>query len=162
MNFSEYYLALTSGAKTICAPPEGDDDEGFGELEGNEMGNNEADAGKISKPTDHNYNNEKVELDNVKGILVDKCPKERFTEATSLRPIHGTNAQTTGNAPQNKLIKWIRMLAENRGVKCKSDKDFKSVDMFELCIWTDKDMRKKNLMLIVNINTNAKQITKNR
>ena len=70
MKFSEYYLALTSGAKTICAPSEGDDDEGFGELEGNEMGdNNEADAdGNLSKPTDHNYNNEKVELDNVKGI----------------------------------------------------------------------------------------------
>ena len=47
----------------------------------------------------------------------------------------------TGNAPQNKLIKWIRMFAENRGVKCKSDKDFKSVDMFEMCIWSDKDTK---------------------
>ena len=104
--------------------------------------NNEADAdGNLSKPTDHNYSNEKVELGNVKGILVDKCPKERFTETTSLRPIHGTNAQTAGNAPQNKLIKWIRMRAENRGVKCKSDKDFKSVDMFEMCIWSDKDTK---------------------
>ena len=134
LKFSEYYLALTSGSKSICAPPE--DDEGF-ELEGNE-----ADAdGKISKPIDHDYKKDKVDLDNVKGILVNKCPKERFTEATSLRPIHGTNAQTAGNAPQNKLIKWIRMLAENRGVKCKSDKDFKSVDMFEMCIWSDKDTK---------------------
>ena len=143
LKFSEYYLALTSGVKTVCAPSEGEGDDGFGELQGNEMGNNnEGDEdGKLSKPTDHNYNNEKVELDDVKGILVDKCPKERFTEATSLRPIHGTNAQTAGNAPQNKLIKWIRMLAENRGVKCKSDKDFKSVDMFEMCIWSDKDTK---------------------
>ena len=133
MKFSEYYLALTSGVKSTCAPAE--DDEGF-DLEGNE-----ADAdGKLSKPIDHDYTKEQVDLGNVKGILVDKCPKERFTDATSLRPIHGTNAQTAGNAPQNKLIKWIRMLAENRGVKCKSDKDFKSVDMFEMCIWNDKDI----------------------
>ena len=134
MKFSEYYLALTSGVKSTCAPAE--DDEGF-DLEGNE-----ADAdGKLSKPIDHDYSKEKVDLGNAQGIYVDKCPKERFTDATSLRPIHGTNAQTAGNAPQNKLIKWIRMLAENRGVKCKSDKDFKSVDMFEMCIWNDKEDR---------------------
>ena len=33
------------------------------------------------------------------------------------------------------------MFAENRGVKCKSKKDFKSIDMFEMCIWTDKDTK---------------------
>ena len=113
-----------------------------GEVKGFDLEGNEADAdGKLSKPIDHDYTKEKVDLGNVKGILVDKCPKERFTDATSLRPIHGTNAQTAGNAPQNKLIKWIRMLAENRGVKCKSDKDFKSVDMFEMCIWNDKNTK---------------------
>ncbi len=146
LKFSEYYLTLTSGSTSTCVPAGGDEGElgeleGF-ELEGNEMGNNEADEdGQLSKPTDHDYSKEKVDLGNVKGILVDKCPKERLTDATSLRPIHGTDAQMAGNAPQNKLIKWIRMFAENRGVKCKSDKDFKSVDMFELCIWTDKDIK---------------------
>ena len=136
MKFSEYYLALTSGFKSTCAPL---DDEGP-ELEGDETGNDEADS-KLSKPIDHNYSDANVYLNNVKGILVDECPKERFTEATSLRPIHGETAQKTGNAPQNKLIKWIRMFAENRGVKCKSKKDFKSIDMFEMCIWTDKDTK---------------------
>ena len=130
--FSEYYLALTSGSKSICEPAE--DDEGFG-LEEDKPDN------KLSKPIDHDYSKDKVDLGNVQGILVDECPKERFTEATSLRPIHGTNAQVAGNAPQNKLIKWIRMFAENRGVKCKSNKDFKSIDMFEMCIWTDKNIK---------------------
>jgi len=137
MKFSEYYLALTSGANTICEPsPDDEGDEGF-DLEGNEMGED----GELSKPIDHDYNSENVNLGNVKGILVDKCPKERITEASSLRPIHGTNAQLAGNAPQNKLIKWVRMFAENRGVKCKSDKDFKSIDIFEMCIWQDKDTK---------------------
>ena len=147
LKFSEYYLTLTSGSTSTCVPAEGDEGE-LGELEGfesegNEMGNNEPDeeGGNLSKPLDHDYTNEKIDLGNVKGIYVDKCPKDRLTEATSLRPIHGTDVQMTGNAPQNKLIKWIRMFAENRGVKCKSDKDFKSVDMFELCIWTDKDTK---------------------
>ena len=101
MKFSEYYLALTSGFKSTCAPL---DDEGP-ELEGDETGNDEADS-KLSKPIDHNYSDENVDLNNVKGILEDECPKERFTEATSLRPIHGETAQKTGNAPQNKLIKY--------------------------------------------------------
>ena len=35
MKFSEYYLALTSGVKTVCAPSEGEGDDGFGELQGN-------------------------------------------------------------------------------------------------------------------------------
>ena len=34
-----------------------------------------------------------------------------------------------------------KLVAENRGVKCKSKKDFKSIDMFEMCIWTDKDTK---------------------
>ena len=33
------------------------------------------------------------------------------------------------------------MFAENRGVKCKSDKDFKSIDIFEMCIWKDKNTK---------------------
>ena len=58
MKFSEYYLALTSGVKSTCAPAE--DDEGF-DLEGNE-----ADAdGKLSKPIDHDYTKEQVDLGNV-------------------------------------------------------------------------------------------------
>jgi hypothetical protein len=123
-----------------CEPSEGDEGEGLG-FEGFEVGNDQPDDGKLSKPLEHNYNNEKVNLGNIKGILVDKCPKERFTDASSLRPIHGNNAQRAGNAPQNKLIKWVRMFAENRGVKCKSDKDFKSIDIFEMCIWKDKNTK---------------------
>tara|TARA_Y100001936_G_scaffold249945_1_gene301444 strand:- start:6953 stop:7870 length:918 start_codon:yes stop_codon:yes gene_type:complete len=142
MKFAEYYLALTSGVQSICAPADEDEGDGLG-LEGFEADNNEADdaSGNISKPVDHDYNNKNVDLGSVKGILVDKCPKERFTEASNLRPIHGEDAQMAGNAPQNKLIKWIRMFAENRGVKCKSDKDFKSIDIFEMCIWSDKDIK---------------------
>ena len=143
MKFSEYYLALTSGENNKCEPSEGDEGDGLG-LEGFEAGNDQADAdddSKLSKPIDHDYSNEKVNLGNVKGILVDKCPKERLTEASSLRPIHGNNAQRAGNAPQNKLIKWVRMFAENRGVKCKSNKDFKSIDIFEMCIWKDKNTK---------------------
>ena len=131
MKFSEYYLALTSGNQSICSPV---GEEDFGE-EGNEKDAN------LSKAVEHDHTKEKVDLESVRGILVDGCPKERFTEATSLRPIHGENAQLAGNAPQNKLIKWIRMFAENRGVKCKSDKDFKSIDMFEMCVWSDKDTK---------------------
>ena len=48
LKFSEYYLALTSGVKTVCAPSEGEGDDGFGELQGNEMGNNnEGDEDKL-------------------------------------------------------------------------------------------------------------------
>ena len=53
----------------------------------------------------------------------------------NLKPIHGPGAQRDENVVHNKVIKWTRMLGEDRSIRCKSKKDFKTVDMFEMCIW---------------------------
>lgn len=117
--FAEYYMALAAGKKPSCTPG------GSVELE-------------MTDESDNQWTNVTSGSANIEEqkVQIKKCP-DKFSETASVKPIHGDNAQKFEDAPRNKIVKWIRLLGEDRSVRCKSEKDFKTVDMFELCIWAN-------------------------
>jgi len=73
-------------------------------------------------------------------INIKSCSKARHANADAVTPIHGSTAQKFEDAPRNKIIKWLRILTENRVVKCRSKKDFRSIKIFEQSPWGNADI----------------------
>lgn len=80
-----------------------------------------------------------------KKINIKKCDKQKRTSADAYRAIHGEGAQLFDDAPRNKIIKWLRILTENRVVKCRSKKDFRSIKIFEQSPWGNADLTNSNI-----------------
>ena len=117
--FSEYYMALSRGNMPQCSSSTGTDEP---ELAVNPGWSTHAyTAGTVTPGS--------LKFDNCNQRAASGYNKD------NLKPIHGPGAQTDENVVNNKVIKWTRMLGEDRSIRCKSKKDFKTVDMFEMCIW---------------------------
>ena len=118
--FAEYYMQLSAGNMPECSPtfipPE---------IEG-----------ERNKWVDHAASDSKVGFSNFPGVKIKNCSNNRVNTG-QFKPIHGSEAEKYEDAPKNKVVKWVRMLGEDRTVKCKSEKDFKTVEMFELCAWSN-------------------------
>ena len=118
MKFSEYYLHLGS-VQTICSP---------GRISATEAGDKKSFTHNTptSVTSGANYDEQK--------ISVRDCATKQVN-AANYTPVHGDGAQTFEDAPRNKILKWLRLLAEDRAIGCKSKRDFRSVEIFEMCIW---------------------------
>ncbi len=46
-------------------------------------------------------------------------------------------ASTYKDAARNKINKWTKVIEEDQVVKCRSNKDFKSIKIFQMCAWDD-------------------------
>ena len=118
--FAEYYMQISAGNMPECSPtfipPE------LGETEAN-------------KWVDHAASDSNVGFENFPGVKIKDCSKDKRANTADIKPIHGEDSEKFEDAPKNKVVKWVRMLGEDRTVKCKSEKDFKTVEMFELCAW---------------------------
>ena len=119
LKFSEYYMALSRGNRPECSTSTGEEDP--------EMGDNPG-------WSTHAYTAGTVQPGSLKFDNCDQRAANNYNKS-NLKPIHGPNAQTDENVVHNKVIKWTRMLGEDRSIRCKSKKDFKTVEMFEMCIW---------------------------
>ncbi len=71
----------------------------------------------------------------VKKIDEKVCSTERKKNPDDYKSIHGSGSQTFGDAPRNKIIKWLRIITENRVVKCRTKKDVRSIKIFEQSPW---------------------------
>ena len=120
MKFSEYYMHLGS-VPTICSP------DRFSET-GDKNSFTHNTPTSVTSGTD--YDEQKISVRN--------CAT-RQVNAANYKPVHGAGAQTFEDAPRNKILKWLRLLAEDRALGCKSKRDFRSVEIFEMCIWTGPD-----------------------
>ena len=119
LKFSEYYMALSRGNRPQCSTSTGGEEPEMGDNPG--WSNHAYTAGTVTPGS----------------LKFDNCDQRAASGYTkdNLKPIHGPGAQTDENVVNNKVIKWTRMLGEDRSIRCKSQKDFKTVDMFEMCIW---------------------------
>ncbi len=77
-------------------------------------------------------------------VSIRDCP-ERGNDTSQYKPIHGEGTSTYKDAPRNKIQKWLRLLAEDRAIKCKSRRDFRTVEIFEMCIWKGADSNGKKI-----------------
>ena len=119
LKFSEYYMALSRGNRPQCSTSTGGEEPEMGDNPG--WSNHAYTAGTVTPGS--------LKFDNCDPRAASGYNKD------NLKPIHGPGAQTDENVVNNKVIKWTRMLGEDRSIRCKSQKDFKTVDMFEMCIW---------------------------
>ena len=119
LKFSEYYMALSRGNRPQCSTSTGGEEPEMGDNIG--WSNHAYTAGTVTPGS--------LKFDNCDPRAASGYNKD------NLKPIHGPGAQTDENVVNNKVIKWTRMLGEDRSIRCKSQKDFKTVDMFEMCIW---------------------------
>ena len=119
LKFSEYYMALSRGNRPQCSTSTGGEEPEMGDNIG--WSNHAYTAGTVTPGS--------LKFDNCDQRAASSYNKD------NLKPIHGPGAQTDENVVNNKVIKWTRMLGEDRSIRCKSQKDFKTVDMFEMCIW---------------------------
>ena len=119
LKFSEYYMALSRGNRPQCSTSTGGEEPEMGDNPG--WSNHAYTAGTVTPGS----------------LKFDNCDQRAASGYTkdNLTPIHGPGAQRDENVVNNKVIKWTRMLGEDRSIRCKSQKDFKTVDMFEMCIW---------------------------
>ena len=119
LKFSEYYMALSRGNRPQCSTSTGGEEPEMGDNPG--WSNHAYTAGTVTPGS----------------LKFDNCDQRAASGYTkdNLKPIHGPGAQTDENGVNNKVSKWTRMLGEDRSIRCKSKKDFKTVDMFEMCIW---------------------------
>ena len=119
LKFSEYYMALSRGNRPQCSTSTGGEEPEMGDNPG--WSNHAYTAGTVTPGS----------------LKFDNCDQRAASGYTkdNLTPIHGPGAQRDENVVNNKVIKWTRMLGEDRSIRCKSKKDFKTVDMFEMCVW---------------------------
>ena len=119
--FAEYYMQISAGNMPECSststtPPESE--------------------GERNKWVEHAASDSNVGFENFPGVKIKNCSNNRVNSG-EFKPIHGSDSEKYEDAPKNKVVKWVRMLGEDRSVKCKSEKDFKTVEMFELCAWSN-------------------------
>ena len=67
-------------------------------------------------------------------IKVKQCAnREDFTSPDDYTEIH--EASIYQDAAGNKINKWTKVIEEDQVIKCRSNKDFKSVKIFQMCAW---------------------------
>ena len=67
--------------------------------------------------------------------ISDPCVKDPQNQTTASNPEKDIYSQQKDNAPQNKEDKWKEVFAENRFLKCRSNKETKKLQVFKMCRW---------------------------
>ncbi len=69
---------------------------------------------------------------NIKDTNSNVCSpnKGKFLSKSEIKNIYDNQKN---NAPQNKISKWEELIGDDRIVKCKNNKDVKSVEIFKIC-----------------------------
>ena len=109
LKFSEYYMALSRGNRPQCSTSTGGEEPEMGDNPG--WSNHAYTAGTVTPGS----------------LKFDNCDQRAASgyNKDNLKPIHGPGAQTDENVVNNKVIKWTRMLGEDRSIRCKSKKILK-------------------------------------
>lgn len=87
--------------------------------------------------------------------------KGTFIKKSDIRSIYQNYSATVG-APENKMARWESILSEDRILKCRNNKDIKSVKIYKICqsgadclVTTSNLIRDEMYMGRVQINTNG-------